>query len=182
MNQLNDLELIQEFKEGKEQAFNQLVVRYQEKIYWVVRRLLPDHDDADDVVQNVFVKVYHSLRTFKGESNFYTWLYRIAINLSLNEIRRKKAKKTFSLDDSVAQYESDEVLPLERLEKQELTNLIAKAIERLPEKQKRVFILRYYEELPYDEIAKILKTSVGGLKANYFHAVRKIGEYIKHET
>jgi RNA polymerase sigma-70 factor, ECF subfamily len=182
MNQLNDLELIQEFKEGKEQAFNQLVVRYQEKIYWVVRRLLPDHDDADDVVQNVFVKVYHSLNTFKGESNFYTWLYRIAVNLSLNEIRRKKAKKTFSLDDSVAQFESDEILPLERLEKQELTNLIAKAIEKLPEKQKKVFVLRYYEELPYDEIAKILKTSVGGLKANYFHAVRKIGEYIKHET
>lgn len=181
MDQHSDLELIKEFKEGKEQAFNQLVLRYQERIYWVVRRLISDHDQADDIVQDVFVKAYHALKSFKGDSSFYTWAYRIAVNLSLNEIRRRKVHRTFSIDESDFQYESDETHPLEKLESEERTRLIKKAIERLPEKQKKVFVLRYYEELPYEEIAKILKTSVGGLKANYFHAVRKIGAYLKHE-
>ena len=181
MNQRSDLELIAEFRKGNEQAFNHLVIRYQEKVYWVVRRLLPDHDEADDVVQDVFVKVYHSLHSFKGDSSFYTWIYRIAVNLSLNEIRRKKTRRTFSLDDAVEQHESDDVLPLEQMERKEQTRLIKEAIELLPDKQKKVFLLRYYEELPYEEIAKILKTSVGGLKANYFHAVKKIGEYVRHE-
>ena len=180
MDHRSDLELIEEFRHGNEKAFNPLVLRYQEKIYWVVRRLLPDHDEADDVVQDIFVKVYRSLNTFKGDSSFYTWLYRIAMNLSLNEIRRKKTRRAFSLDDNVAQHESKDPLPLEMLEREERTKLIKDAIERLPEKQKKVFVLRYYEELPYEEISKILKTSVGGLKANYFHAVRKIGEYVKH--
>jgi len=180
MDQRSDLELIQEFKNGSNNAFNLLVLRYQEKIYWVVRRMLPDHDEADDVVQEVFVKVYRSIGSFKGDSSFYTWLYRIAMNLSLNEIRRKKTRRTFSLDDSTMQHESTDPLPVEQLEKEEQTRLIKAAIERLPEKQKKVFILRYYEELPYEQISKILKTSVGGLKANYFHAVKKIGEYVKH--
>lgn len=180
MDHRSDLELIQEFKNGNSNAFNLLVLRYQERIYWVVRRLLPDHDEADDVVQDVFVKVYRSLNSFKGDSSFYTWLYRIAMNLSLNEIRRKKTRKTFSLDDAVMQHESSEPLPVEQMEREEQTRLIKAAIERLPEKQKKVFVLRYYEELPYEEISKILKTSVGGLKANYFHAVKKIGEFVKH--
>ena len=180
MDHRSDLELIEEFRNGNDTAFNQLVLRYQEKIYWVVRRLLPDHDEADDVVQDIFVKVYRSLNSFKGDSSFYTWLYRIAMNLSLNEIRRKKTRRTFSLDENVVQHESKDPLPLEMMEREERTQLIKDAIERLPEKQKKVFVLRYYEELPYEEISKILKTSVGGLKANYFHAVKKIGEYVKH--
>ena len=126
------------------------------------------------------MKVYRSLGSFKGDSSFYTWLYRIAMNLSLNEIRRKKTRRTFSIDDSTVQHESDDPLPLERLEKEEQTRLIRAAIEKLPEKQKKVFVLRYYEELPYEEISKILKTTVGGLKANYFHAVKKIGEQVRH--
>ncbi|MFA6456879.1 MAG: RNA polymerase sigma factor, partial [Bacteroidota bacterium] len=93
----------------------------------------------------------------------------------------KKIRKTFSIDEGIHKYESHEAQPLELLEKKERTKQIQEAIERLPDKQKKVFLLRYYEELPYDEIAKILKTSVGGLKANYFHAVKKIGEHLKHE-
>ena len=182
MEQLNDLELIQRFKRGEEKAFNILVSRYQEKVYWVVRRLLPDHDEADDVVQSVFIKAYTSLASFKGDSSIFTWLYRIATNLALNEIRRKKLKRTFSIDDSVLQHTDPDDLPLEQLEKKEMTARIQKAIDRLPEKQKKVFVLRYYEELPYEQIAKILKTSVGGLKANYFHAVRKIGAFLKNEA
>lgn len=181
MNQPDELKLIEEFNNGNEQAYNQLVLRYKEKIYWIVRRMIPDHDDADDVTQNVFIKAYQSLHSFKGESSFYTWIYRIAINLSLNEIRRKKIRKTFSIDEDIHQIQSNDAQPLEQLERSERTKLIQKAIDRLPDKQKKVFLLRYFEELPYEEIAKILKTSVGGLKANYFHAVKKIGEYIKND-
>jgi len=182
MNQIDELKLIQDFKNGKEQAFNQLVLRYQEKIYWIVRRMIPDHDDANDITQNVFIKAYQSLKSFKGDSSFYTWIYRIAINLSLNEIRRKKIRKVFSLDEEAPiQLSSDDEQASERLEREERTLSIKKAIEQLPEKQKKVFVLRYYDELPYEEIAKILNTTVGGLKANYFHAVKKIGAYLKHE-
>lgn len=181
MNPSDELRLIEDFNNGNEQAYNQLVVRYQEKIYWIVRRLIPDHDEANDVTQNVFIKAYHSLKSFKGDSSFYTWIYRIAVNLSLNELRKKKIRRTFSIDDEAHQLRSLDAHPLEQLEHDERTKQIQKAIERLPDKQKKVFLLRYYEELPYEEIAKILHTSVGGLKANYFHAVRKIGEYLKHE-
>lgn len=181
MNQSDELTLIQKFKSGDEQAFNQLVLRYQEKIYWIVRRMLPDHADADDITQNVFIKAYQSLRSFKGDSSFYTWIYRIAINLSLNEIRRKKLRRTFSLDEETVHFSVEEENPLEQLESEERKKLIQRAIDVLPEKQKKVFVLRYFDELPYEEISKILHTSVGGLKANYFHAVKKIGEYLKHE-
>ncbi len=181
MNNPDELKLIQEFNEGNEQAYNQLVLRYKEKIYWIVRRIIPDHDDADDITQNVFIKAYQSLRSFKGDSSFYTWIYRIAINLSLNEIRRKKFHKTFSIDDEIHQISTPDDQPIDTLIKEERTRLIKSAIEQLPDKQKKVFLLRYYEELPYEEIAKILHTSVGGLKANYFHAVKKIGEHLKNE-
>lgn len=182
MNQAEDVKLINEFKNGNEQAFNQLVHLYKEKVYWVVRRMIPDHDDADDITQNVFIKAYQSLHGFKGESSFYTWIYRIAINLSLNEIRRKKVRKLFSIDESESfELRSGDDHPLEKIERDERTRLIEEAIALLPEKQKKVFVLRYYEELPYEKIAAILKTSVGGLKANYFYAVKKIGAYLKRE-
>ena len=178
----DELMLVERFHAGDEQAFNILTLRYQEKIYWVVRRLITDHDEADDIVQDVFIRAYHSLKSFKGESSVYTWLYRIAVNLSLNELRRKTIRKTFSLEDSsYEQHSTDDDTPEEAMERSERSIMIKTAIERLPEKQKQVFVLRYYEEMPYEEIAKIVKTSVGGLKANYFHAVKKIGEYLKHE-
>ncbi len=182
MDQSDEQDLIREFKRGNEQAFNQLVLRYQEKVYWIVRRMISDHDEANDLAQNIFIKAYHSLHSFKGNSTFYTWLYRIAINLTLNEIRRKKIRQIFSLErEEPLQIASKDDQPLEQLEKKEQQMIIRQAIDRLPEKQKNVFVLRYYEELPYEEISKILNTSVGGLKANYFHAVRNIGKFLKHE-
>lgn len=182
MENSDDQKLIRDFKDGDERAFNQLVLRYQERVYWIVRRMISDHDEADDITQNVFIKAYRSLHSFKGNSGFYTWLYRIAVNFSLNEIRRKKIRQIFSLErDAPRQIASGDDLPLERMEKEEQQLLIRQAIDRLPDKQKKVFVLRYYEELPYEEISKILNTSVGGLKANYFHAVQKIGTYLKNE-
>lgn len=175
----SDDELVRLFQSGHPDAFNELVLRYQEKVYWVARRFINDHDQADDVTQEVFFKAYESLKNFRSDSSLYTWLYRIAVNVSLNFIRRQRIRDFLHLDELLETQDSEEMSPDEILEKQEERSLIEEAIERLPEKQKAVFLLRYYDELPYEKIATILHTSVGGLKANYFHAVKKIQEYLK---
>jgi RNA polymerase sigma factor (sigma-70 family) len=128
--------------------------------------------------------VYESLKEFRGDSSLYTWLYRITVNISLNSLCRQKVREFFRLDEIDEAWDEDSVAPDEALELQEQKALIEDAIARLPQKQKSVFILRYYEEMPYEEISKMLKTSVGGLKANYFHAVKKIQEYVRraHRT
>jgi RNA polymerase sigma-70 factor (ECF subfamily) len=184
MTNRSDLELVQLFQNGDESAFNHLVLRYQEKVYWIARRFMADHDNADDVAQEVFTKVYGSLKEFRGESSVYTWLYRITVNIALNSLRRQKLRDAFRIDELFDAADTESVAPDVALEKQEERTLIEEAIARLPAKQKSVFILRYYEELPYEDIAKILKTTVGGLKANYFHAVKKIQEHVRraHQT
>ena len=184
MTERSDNELIELFQNGDDSAFNHLVLRYQEKVYWVARRFVNDHDGADDVTQEVFCKVYESLKDFRSESSVYTWLYRITVNISLNSLRRQKVRDFFRTDEMFEVKDEDAVAPDEALEQQEQKALIEEAIARLPEKQKAVFVLRYHEELSYEEISKTLKTSVGGLKANYFHAVKKIQEYVKsaHRT
>lgn len=184
MTERSDNELIELFQNGDDSAFNHLVLRYQEKVYWVARRFVNDHDAADDVTQEVFCKVYESLREFRGESSVYTWLYRITVNISLNSLRRQKVREFFRIDEMFEAKDEEDVAPDEALEQKEQKALIEEAIARLPKKQKSVFLLRYYEEMPYEEISKTLKTSVGGLKANYFHAVKKIQEYVRraHRT
>ena len=184
MTERSDNELIELFQNGDESAFNHLVLRYQEKVYWVARRFVNDHDGADDVTQDVFCKVYESLGSFRGEASVYTWLYRITVNIALNSLRRQKVRELFRIDEMFEAKDEGSVAPDEALEQQEQKTLIEEAITKLPEKQKSVFVLRYYEELPYEDISKILKTSVGGLKANYFHAVKKIQEYVRraHRT
>jgi RNA polymerase sigma factor (sigma-70 family) len=171
--------LIKEFQHGDVRAFNELVRRYQERVYWVARRLVGDHADADDVAQEVFIKIYDSLKGFRGESSFYTWTYRITVNAALNLLRRNKIREFVRFDEIIAPLVSDEPGPDERAESKEQKTLIDEAIAMLPVKQRTVFVLRYYENLPYDEIAKLLKRSVGGMKANYFQAVRKISRYLK---
>jgi len=184
MTNRSDLELLELFQTGDESAFNHLVLRYRERVYWVARRFVNDHDGADDVTQDVFCKAYESLPDFRGESSFYTWLYRITVNIALNNVRRQKLREFFRIDEMFEIEDKSAVSPDVAVEKKEERMLIEEAITRLPEKQKSVFVLRYYEELPYEDISTILKTSVGGLKANYFHAVKKIQEYVKraHET
>jgi RNA polymerase sigma factor (sigma-70 family) len=179
MTDRSDLELVRLFQNGDESAFNELVLRYQERIYWVARRIVNEHEAADDVTQDVFVKAYESLRDFRAESSFYTWLYRIAVNIALNALRRRKVKEFFRIDELFEVEDPGAQAPDEAVESDEDRALIEQAIALLPNKQRSVFLLRFYEEMPYEEIAKILKTSVGGLKANYFHAVRKIQEYVR---
>jgi RNA polymerase sigma-70 factor (ECF subfamily) len=175
-----DQDLIERIQRGERPAFNEFMVRYQDKVYWVARRLLGDHDEALDVTQDVFVKAWNSIATFRGDAQPYTWLYRIATNLSLNRMRRSKLLSAFHFDgDEDDTFVADDT-PHDVLERDEVTRLIENAIEKLPEKQRAVFVLRYYQELPYEEISKAMNRSVGALKANYFHAVRKIEDYIRN--
>lgn len=179
----SDIELISEFKNGNQEAFNTLVKKYQKKVYWIARKMLGNHDDADDVVQDVFLKVYRSINDFRHESSFYTWLYRITINFSISAMRRKKIIEWIKFDEvlpAITKVDPEDQ-PLFKLEREEMNTFLEKAIENLPSKQKQVFILRYYNELPYEEISRILGTSIGGLKANYFHALKNIKKFLDKE-
>lgn len=181
MQNKDDFTLIDKFIEGDTKAFNALAERYKRKIYMTAYRILGNHEDADDITQEVIIKMYYSLRSFRKESSIFTWLYKITTNLSLNELKRKKIKNFFSLD-TIEGYFADEKSssPEKKYGDKELSKQIQDAINKLPEKQRVVFTLRFYEELPYEEISKIVGTSVGALKANYFHAFNKMVKELKH--
>lgn len=177
---LSDEELVRLFQTGQAHAaFTVIVERYQRRIYSAARRMTEgDHDAADEIAQDTFVKAYQSLGRFRGESQLYTWLYRIMMNGVIQRSRQSKTRKNVGLDHA-AELPTLEDTPTDALERSETTKLIEEAIETLPPKQRQVFLMRFYDELPYEEIAEIVGTSVGGLKANYFHAVKKVGEFVK---
>jgi RNA polymerase sigma-70 factor (ECF subfamily) len=177
----SDFELIEEFQRGKAEGFNELVRRYQQKVYWIARRIMSTHDDADDVVQDVFIRVYKSLGKFRGDSEFYTWLYRITMNVSLNALRVKRVKDFVHYEDFMDSRSDPADRPDSGLLHQEYKTILERAIDRLPPKQRMVFVMRYYDEIPYEEMAAMLGKSVGGLKANYFHALKKIQNYVRRE-
>ncbi len=172
-------DLVAASRNGDRAAFSRLVRMHQERVYWVVRRMVGDHDDALDLAQEVFIRAYEKLDRFRGDARFFTWLYRIAMNMTLNHLRRAKLRSFLPLADHGDAVEEHDPGPAEQLESEQLRELITDAIETLPEKQRAVFVLRYFEELPYEEISTILHTSTGGLKANYHHAVRKIEHHVK---
>lgn len=176
---MNDLELVERFQKGDEAAFNELVHRYKDKVYWTARRFLRDHDEADEVVQQSFLKAYKGLKTFRSDSGVFTWLYRITVNTALNVLRKQRAREFLGIDELTSESGPESDRPDEQYERREEKALVEEAIRRLPEKQRAVFVLRFYDQLSYEEIAEILNTSVGGLKANFFHAMRKIEEYVK---
>lgn len=179
MVELDDRQLLELYRDGKvEQMFNELVRRFHSRIYWAARRMVKSHEDADDIAQEVFVRAYSSLPGFRGESGLYTWLYRIAINLSINHLRRQKVRKIFDLSDYLPFVGTDADQDRDIIH-DENVSLIEQAIETLPEKQRAVFIMRYYDEMPYEQISAILGTSVGGLKANFHHAVKKVSAYVR---
>jgi len=161
----------------KEQAFSMLVQTFQEKLYWHIRRMVKSHDDADDVLQNTLIKIWRNLDKFKGNSKLYTWLYRIATNESLTFINQRKRKATTAIEtedyDLSASMKADPYF-----EGDEIQLKLQAAIDTLPNKQKQVFLMRYYDEMKYDEISDVLDTSVGALKASYHHAVKKIEKYL----
>ena len=177
---VEDSEIFEKFsiESTRNEAFNLLLNKYQQKIYWHIRRLVIDHDDADDIVQEVFIKVWKSLGNFRNDSQLYTWLYRIATNESITFLNRKKQRNNVSLDES-AGYELAQTLadsPYFDGDKAQMK--LQKALLTLPEKQRLVFNMKYYDDLKYEEISEILGTSVGGLKASFHIAVKKIEDYL----
>lgn len=174
-----DSELISAFKKGDITGYNEIVRRYQQQVYWVIRKMVNSHDDADDLTQEVFIKIYSALKDFREESNLFTWLYRIAVNYSINHIRKVKVRKTVSFEIVTEQVESKDKRSDEAVDEKARRKLLEEAIETLPAQQRAVFNLRYNENLGYEDISKIMKKSVGGVKANYFHAVKKLGDYLK---
>ena len=176
-----DIELVQEVQNGRRHAFTELMRRYQERVYWVARRIVGSHDDADDIVQESFVKAYLSLGEFRGDSSFYTWIYRIAVNMSLNVLRKRKIWSYLHESELLTRILSSSDDPGKDLEHSEIETALRRVTAKLPERQKAVFVMRYFDEMTYKEIAIVLNTSEGGLKANYFHALRKVRKYMRHE-
>ena len=162
----------------REAAFTTLVKKYQERLYWHVRRMVVDHDDAHDVLQNVLIKVWKGLENFQENSKLYTWLYRIATNESLTFLEQQKRKiSSSSLKEGEYSLEN-KIKADSHFDSQKLEWKLQLAIQKLPEKQRLVFNLRYFDEMPYEEMSRILETSEGGLKASYHHAAKKIEEIL----
>lgn len=181
MEPRSDPELVEEVRNGRREAFSELMRRHQQKIYWTARRILGDHAEADDATQETFLKAYLNLGDFRGDSSFYTWLYRIAVNVSLNAVRKRQIVEYLHESTIINAIFPSRDNPHQELEWKDTQSRLERAVATLPEKQKAVFVMRYFEEMSYEEIAKVLKTSVGGLKANYFHALKKVQEFLKDE-
>jgi len=177
----SDAELLIQFREPatKESAYTSIIRKYQEKLYWHIRRMVVDHDDANDVLQNVFIRVWNGLVNFREDAQLYTWLYRIATNESLTFLEQQKKRSAVSLSD-VESGLSNKIQADKHFDPKKLEWKLQLAIQQLPEKQRVVFTLRYYDEMPYEEMSRVLETSEGALKASYHHAVKKIEDYIKN--
>ncbi|MDY0781640.1 RNA polymerase sigma factor [Tenacibaculum sp. IB213877] len=164
---------------SKELAFRNLVSQYKERLYWHIRKIVLSHDDADDVLQNTFIKVFKSIDAFKGESKLYSWMYRIATNEAITFLNKKA--KTQNVDITDYQMElAKNLADDDWFSGNEIQRILQEAIATLPQKQQLVFNMKYFDEMKYEDMSHILDTSVGSLKASYHHAVKKIEEYIKN--
>jgi len=162
------------------EVFKIIIKKYQSQLYRHIRKMVIDHDDTNDILQNTLIKAWKGLKTFNRNSQLYTWLYRIATNETLNFLNNKKRKNTIPLSkqdyDLSQKLESDPWFDGDEAQKK-----LQKAILSLPDKQRLVFNLRYFDEIPYEEMSKILETSEGALKASYHHAVKKIENYLNND-
>jgi RNA polymerase sigma-70 factor (ECF subfamily) len=175
----HDSDLLTEFREPatREKAFTAIIKKYQERLYWHVRRMVIEHEDANDVLQNVFIRVWNGLANFRENSQLYTWLYRIATNECLSYLDQQK-KKTTTAFSEVETGLTNKIMADKHFDAARLEWKLQLAIQQLPEKQRLVFNLRYFDEMPYEEMSKVLETSEGALKASYHHAAKKIEEFI----
>ena len=171
----SDSELLVQFRNPatKEKAYTAIIKKYQEKLYWHVRRMVVDHDDANDVLQNVFIRVWKGLENFREDSQLYTWFYRIATNECLTFLEQQKKRTAISLSDADNGL-TDKIKADQHFDANKLEWKLQLGIQQLPEKQRVVFQLRYYDEMPYEEMSRVLETSEGALKASYHHAVKKL--------
>ena len=179
---MTDKEILELYKAGeREKAFGEIVESYSERLYWHVRRFLCSHEDTDDLLQEIFIKIWSSLSSFRGDSSLYTWIYRIATNEALNFLNKQKVR-------SALQFESLSSKLEEKIDEDPWFNgdvmqrMLMKAIQRLPEKQRLVFVMRWFEELPYEEISEILGTSIGALKASYHFATEKLKSFLEKNS
>ena len=175
----DDFDLINSFIGGNESAFNKIVLKYQQKIYWHARRMTGNHLDADEIVQEVLMVLYEKLKDFKFKSSLYTWIYRITATRSINFLRKNNLKQFFSFEDQEAKSISNNEDIIRDIEARERLDKLQKVLKKVPVKQREVFIMRSFEELSYEEISEITGKSIGGLKANFFHAMKKITELMK---
>ncbi len=175
MKQVEDSEILLKFsvEKTRNEAFNLLLTKYQQKIYWHIRRLVIDHDDTDDLVQETFVKVWKNLANFRSDSQLYTWIYRIATNESITFLNKKKLKNNISLDD-VSSELAESLTASHYFDGDKIQRKLQEAILTLPEKQRIIFNMKYFDDMKYDEISEVLGTSVGALKASFHIAVKKI--------
>jgi RNA polymerase sigma-70 factor (ECF subfamily) len=182
MADATDKELIRAFRDptSRNFAFSKLVNTYQERLYWHIRRIVIDHDDADDVLQNTFIKAFKNIDRFREDSQLFTWLYRIATNESLTFLKKKKRHIFVSMDE-VEHSLSGKLASDPEMSGDAIQLKLQQAILTLPTKQRMVFNLKYFDELKYDEIAEVTGTSVGALKASYHHAVKKIKTFMKQQ-
>lgn len=180
---IDEIVLIEQLKNAltREKAFKELIKLYKERLYWHIRKIVISHDDADDVLQNTFIKVYRNIDKFNQESKLYSWMYRIATNESITFINKRAKERNVDISEIQEQLasslESDDFFTGD-----EIQLILQKAIATLPQKQQLVFNMKYFDELKYEDMSEILETSVGALKASYFHAVKKIENYIKNKT
>lgn len=171
---MTDKEILDLYKSGqRELAFKEIVDSYSERLYWHVRRFLCSHEDTDDLLQEIFIKIWTSLPTFRGESQLYTWIYRIATNESLNFLQKQKIRAALRFEDITARLD-EKIDEDSGVSGDEAQKALMKAMSRLPSKQKTVFIMRWFDDLSYEDISEILGTSVGALKASYHFAQEKI--------
>lgn len=174
-----DVELLLQFRDPqtREKGFTAIIKKYQEKLYWHIRRMVINHEDANDVLQNVFIRVWNGLENFREDAQLYTWLYRIATNECLTYLEQQKKRSSVSLDDTDSELtnrvKADKYFDFNKLEWK-----LQLAVQQLPEKQRLVFNLRYFDEMPYEEMSRVLDTSQGALKASYHHAVKKVEDYV----
>jgi RNA polymerase sigma factor, sigma-70 family len=164
-----------------ESTFNSIVKQYSERLYWHLRRLVNSHEDANDLLQEVFLKIWQALPSFRGEAQVYTWVWRIATNEALNHLRRQQVRATLRLssfeEEMDRRIESDPYFNGTAAQRE-----LAKALVRLPEKQRQVFVMRWWDELSYEEISAITGTSVGALKASYHIAQEKIRSLVSQQV
>jgi len=176
---LNETVFLQQLqsKNSKEQAFRELITQYKERLYWHIRHIVKSHDDTDDVLQNTFIKVFKNIDNFKGDSKIYSWMYRIATNEAITHIN-KNAKRLQITNEETQKLAINNLQSDVYFEGDEIQLKLQKAIATLPEKQQLVFNMKYFQEIKYKDMAEILKTSEGALKASYHIAVKKIQDYL----
>ena len=179
--EFSDYDLVRRFLDGDEASFNKLVRKYQTKIYWHARRMTGNHLDADEIVQEVLLVLYDKLKSFSFQSSLFTWIYRITITRSLNYIKKQKVRRFISFDSQENSGLSTDEDLVKNIEDKEKLKKLNGVLQKLPDKQREIFVLRHFDELSYEEIAQITGKSVGGLKANYFHAFEKVNKLMGSE-